>query len=119
MNRNQKIISNILLAIPTLYYLYVAIQLLINNLLLPSLVFLLIIFLLIVSSISLYKHNRPLLFVAVIVSGLGTVDGILSLINILVFNDYSHSLNVILSIFYIYPIVSIVKLLKLKGTTNN
>jgi len=120
MNKNQKIICSILLAIPTLYYLFVAIKLLINNLSLPSLVFFFIALLLIVTSASLYRRSRLLHFVAIIVSGLGIIDGILSLINIFAFSDYSHSLNVILSICYVYPIVLIIKLLRRKeGSLTN
>ncbi len=115
MNKNQKIVGSILLALPTLYYLYVAIQLLILKVPSYSLLFFSIVLLLVVTSISLYKHSRPLLYISVIVSGFGILDGILSLVNILAFDDYRFTLHILLSIFYVYPIILIVKLLRRKG----
>ncbi len=114
MNKNQKIVGSTLLALPALFYLHVAIQLLILNVPLFSLLVFFIVLLLVITSISLYKHSRPLLFVAVIVLGLGILDGIESLVNILA-DDRKFSLfHVVLSMFYVYPIILVVKLLRRK-----
>lgn len=116
----HKLIASILLGAFTVYYLFDSLVMLSANDYPYAFSFFLCALIVAGAIVGIYKQNKILLYLGLILGGIQILDGVGALVLKYVFGStYSISLSIVVALVYIYPVMIIYKTIQAKRPVRN